>query len=106
MKHVLILFAITIFIFKTNAQEAIIEYHSVYYDMPNVEKDEDFKRKLALEINDMKYALRYNVEKSFFEEMPRVPHVEFMGKVASIVAYSDRPWHQDAKQKNSFRNKK
>ena len=88
------------------AQEGVVEYHSIYYDMPNVEKDKDFTRKTALEINDMKYALRYNGHQSYFEELPRVPHDDFMGKVASVVAYSDRPWHQDARQKNSFRNKK
>jgi|GEM_PF-2548485 len=88
------------------SQEGVVEYHTVYYDMPNVEKDKDFKRKTALEINDMKYTLRFNGRQSYFEELPRVPHDEFMGKVASIVAYSDRPWHQDAKKNSPFRNKK
>ncbi|MGS2763819.1 GLPGLI family protein [Sinomicrobium sp. M5D2P9] len=102
---------ITILVFltvglHTYAQEGLVEYHSIYYDMPNVEKDKDFKRKTALEINDMRYALRYNGHQSYFEELPRVPHDEFMGKAASIIAYSDRPWHQDAKKNTPFRNKK
>ena len=88
------------------AQEGKIEYHSIFYDRPGVEVDEDFKRKIALEINDMRYTLRYTVKESYFEGLPRVFHDEFMGKIATATAFSDRPWHQYSVEKQAVRNKK
>lgn len=92
--------------YQSHAQEGTVEYHTLYYDVPNVEKDKEYARKTALEINDMTYRLQYNNKKSFFEELPRVPHDDFMGKFASMVANSDRPWYQDLGNKSSLRNKK
>ncbi|WP_084696446.1 GLPGLI family protein [Maribacter thermophilus] len=88
------------------SQEGVVEYHSIYYDVATIKKDKDFARKLALEINDMKYVLRYNTKESFFEELPHAPHDEFMAKIASGIAFSDRSWYQDAKKNTAYRNKK
>ena len=104
-RTVLFLFAL-VFFHESHAQSGVVEYRSIYYDMPNVEKDEGFKRKTALEINDMGYELRYNAKVSYFEELPRVPHDDFMGRIASAIAYSDMPWYQDSRSKNALRNKK
>ena len=88
------------------AQEGVVEYHSIFYDRPGVEVDKDFKRKAALEINDMEYVLEYNSRQSYFEGLPRVPHDEFMGKIATAIALSDRPWYQNSTKKSARRNKK
>lgn len=105
-KKTILILAVLVLLYESHAQTGLVEYRSLYYDMPNVEKDEDFKRKIALEINDMRYALSFNSEKSYFEELPRVSHDDFMGDLASLTAYSDMPWYQNARTKSAFRNKR
>ncbi|MDO6810780.1 GLPGLI family protein [Zobellia galactanivorans] len=88
------------------SQEGEIVYKSIFFDMPNVKKDKDFKMKVSREINDMEYLLRYNKETSFFEGLPHVPHDKFMAKIATGVAHSNFKWYQNPKTNEALHNKK
>ena len=100
-----VLFVVLVLSEQFYAQEGVVEYHSIFYDRPGVEVDKDFKRKAALEINDMEYVLEYNSRQSYFEGLPRVPHDEFMGKIATAIALSDRPWYQNSTMPNTTKVK-
>ena len=89
-----------------HSQQGEIVYNSIFFDMPNVEKDEDFKRKVSREINDMEYLLRYDSKQSFFESLQHAPHDKMMAKIATAVAQSNNSWYQESKTKRAFHNKK
>jgi GLPGLI family protein len=98
-----IFFLITILCFS---QQGEITFESVYFNVPNVEKDKDFMMKISREINDMKYSLRFKENESFFEYLHHVPHDEFMAKLATVIVVANNNWYQDAKTKNAFYNRK
>lgn len=104
--HKFLLGLVLLVFVQSYAQDGEIRYRSTFYDMPDVDKNQEMKMKIAREINDMKYLLRYTNEESYFETLPRVPHDEFMAKFAIGAAHSLFPWHQNPKTMKAFYNKK
>lgn len=101
-----IIYVFFLYINLLNAQSGEVTYKSIYFDDPTVEKEKEFKTKVAREINDMQFLLRYDSEQSYFEGLPHVPHDKFIAKVASGIVFSHVDWYQFPKDSHSYYNKK
>ncbi|WP_170218310.1 GLPGLI family protein [Flagellimonas lutaonensis] len=96
----LILFFLFLFSTILYGQEGEIIYKT--YTTDTHKRDSEYAKRLANEIDQMKFSLRYTSENSIFEYIPYVTQDERTAKLARVATNALMEWYQDSKKRTAF----